>query len=84
MGNNEDFGIAIIDRIEEGMAVFELIEPRFNFQMPVEVLPDEIHEGAAVELDFKLRPEIEEKRRRQVRDLQQELLDNSQNPEEEK
>jgi len=79
--SEQEYGIAIVDRIEEGIAVLELIQPRFNFQMPVEILPDELHEGAAVALNFELRPEIEKKRRQEVRDLQQKLLDR---PEDEK
>ncbi len=77
MSENEEFKIAIVDRIEEGIAVLEVIEPQFTFQLPVAVLPDDLHEGAAVELNFRLRPEVEKKRRKKIRNLQQKLLDRS-------
>ena len=79
MSEEQEFGIAVVDRIEEGIAVLEVIEPQFSFQLPVEVLPDDLHEGAALELNFELRPEIEKKRREEIRNLQQKLLDRSGN-----
>ncbi len=70
-----DQNIAIVDRLEGDIAVLEFIEPRFGFQLPVEVLPEDVHEGAAVEFDFKLRPEIEAERRQEIRQLQDELIE---------
>lgn len=67
--------IAIVDRIEGDIVVLELIDPRYDFQLPLEIFPEDVHEGAAVELNFKLRPEIEEKRREEISQLQDELIE---------
>ncbi len=66
--------IAIVDRIEEKSAVLELVESRFLFNFPLELLPENTHEGAALELSFELRPDIEEERRKKIRNLQDKLI----------
>lgn len=66
--------MAVVDRIESKVAALELIESRHTFHLPVQVLPDEVHEGAVVEIDFKLRPEVEEERRQEINDLQDRLI----------
>jgi len=70
-------GVAIVDRIESGTAVLEMIEPQFVFEFPAGLLPDGVEEGSAVKISFEERPEIEESRRKRIRDLQQKLLDQS-------
>jgi hypothetical protein len=75
MTDGNDFPIAIVDRIEAGIVVLEAIEPKINFKLPEALLPSDIHEGAAVELGFRLRPGVEEERRNYVSDLQQSLME---------
>jgi len=73
--------IAIVDRIVGDKAVLEFVESRYTFDFPVELLP-EVHEGAALKIDFELRPDIEEERRERVRDLQDRLIQRSKEEEE--
>ncbi len=73
--------IAVVDRVVGDKAVLELVESRYTFDFPVELLP-EIHEGAALEIDFELRPDIEEERRERIRNLQDRLIQRSKEEEE--
>lgn len=73
----EERAVAIVDRMESGTAVLELIEPQYVFEFPAHLLPDGVNEGSAVEISFEERPEIEESRRQRIRDLQQTLLEQS-------
>ncbi|MFB6354888.1 MAG: DUF3006 domain-containing protein [bacterium] len=66
---------AVIDRIEGGTAVLEVIDPEVSFHMPVVVLPEGADEGSVVEFNLQLRPDIEEERREMIRDLQNELME---------
>ncbi|MFP4687767.1 MAG: DUF3006 domain-containing protein [bacterium] len=79
MTETTDFPVAIVDRIESGIAVLEAIEPKISFELPVRLLPEGVHEGAAVELGFKLRPDIEKERRSRIRDMQQRLMEKPDN-----
>ena len=74
---NDERGVAVVDRIESGTAVLEMLQPQFVFEFPAELLPDGVKEGSAVEINFEERPEVEEARRQRIRDLQQELLNDS-------
>lgn len=75
MSENDEYGVAIVDRIESGTAVLEMIDPNFVFEFPLELLPEDLHEGSAVEVNFKERPEVEEARRERINDLQNELIE---------
>ena len=74
---SEEMLIAIVDRIEEEQAVLELVDTKFLFNFPVKLLPDELHEGAAIEISFKNRPDIEKQRREKIRQLQNDLIQRS-------
>lgn len=67
--------VAIVDRIESGTAVLEMLEPQFVFEFPADLLPESVEEGSAVEISFEERPKIEEARRQRIRELQQELIE---------
>jgi hypothetical protein len=75
MSDYDEYGVAIVDRIEGDVAVLEMIEPTFTFEFPVELLPDGIEESNAVEVDFKERPEIQEAREEEIQQLQDELME---------
>lgn len=75
MSDYDEYGIAIVDRIEGDVAVLEMIEPTFTFEFPVELLPDGVEESSAVEINFEERPEIQQAREEEIQQLQDELIE---------
>lgn len=65
-----------IDRIEENIAVLELPEGD-TLEIDVKYLPAKAREGNVLDIYFKINKEEEEKRIKEVSDLQQELLNRS-------
>lgn len=64
----------IVDRIEDGKTAVIVIEGGGQMVIPVGQFDIEVYEGAHLDIDFRLNPEREEKMRREIKDLQKELL----------
>ena len=64
---------AVVDRIEGDLAVVET-EWREMVNIPLQYLPKGTREGNVVDITFRLNPEKEKKRRKDIIKLQQELL----------
>ena len=64
---------AVVDRIEGDLAVVET-EWREMVNIPLQHLPKGTREGNVIDITFRLNPEKEKKRRKDIIKLQQELL----------
>jgi hypothetical protein len=64
---------AVVDRIEGDLAVVET-EWREMVNIPLQYLPKGTREGNVIDITFRLNPEKEKKRRKDIIKLQQELL----------
>lgn len=69
--------IAVIDRIEEGIAILEF-EDRTLMELPARLLPEGAREGIAVRVSFTLDPEATDRFRRETEELQRRLREQSQ------
>jgi hypothetical protein len=66
---------AFVDRIESGTAVLEQLDSKMTLNFPVVLLPDSVEEGSVVEVTVKDRPQLAEKRREQIEELQHRLIE---------
>jgi hypothetical protein len=64
---------AVVDRIEGDLAVVET-EWREMVNIPLQYLPKGTREGNVIDITFRLNPEKENKKRKDIIKLQQELL----------
>ena len=64
----------VIDRIEDGKLAVIIFANGSQLIMPVEEFGFEVHEGMHLTVKFKPDPESEEKLRKEIKDLQSELL----------
>lgn len=75
---------AVIDRIEDnGLAVLE-IEGEAEFLWPVQFLPVGAREGNVLDFLIRINPEEEARRRREIEEIQRELLERTARMDEEK
>jgi len=70
---------AVIDRIEEGIAVLVIEGKTIN--LPVEFFEFEVHEGQHLKITFEPDEESEQKTRVDVKNLQEELLNRNKDKE---
>lgn len=63
---------AVIDRIEEGIAVLVIEGKTIN--LPVELFGFEVHEGQHLKITFEPDEESEKKLEKEIKDLQEEFL----------
>jgi hypothetical protein len=70
---NESKTEGVVDRIEGDTAVIEL-EWRQMIDIPLKYLPEGTHEGAVLDIIFRLNPEKEKDKRDYIKNLQQKLL----------
>lgn len=66
---------AVVDRLESGTAILQLIDLDVSLSFPIVLLPDSVNEGSVVEIDVTDRPDLEEKRRREIEELQHQLIE---------
>ncbi|MBT9147899.1 MAG: hypothetical protein DDT32_01667 [Syntrophomonadaceae bacterium] len=64
----------VIDRIEDGKSAVVIWAGGRQMIVPVEEFGFDVHEGMHLTIEFKPDPEMEEKLRREIKDLQSELL----------
>lgn len=69
--------LAVIDRIEEGIAVLEF-EDRTLMELPARFLPPGAGEGAAIRVTLEHDPEATERFRREAEELQRQLRERTQ------
>ncbi|MFC2060901.1 DUF3006 domain-containing protein [Elusimicrobiota bacterium] len=65
----------IVDRIEDGNIAVIAIEGGGKIMIPVEQLDTGIYEGAHLDISMKLDPESEKEMKKEIMDLQRELLE---------
>jgi len=68
---------AVIERIENGLAVLEPDTSDVLFEMPANLLPENCYEGAVLNFRIETNPEEEETKRKHIRDIQDRLRKNS-------
>lgn len=66
---------AVVDRLQSGTAILQLIDLDVSLNFPIVLLPDSVNEGSVVEIDVADRPDLEEKRRREIEELQHQLIE---------
>ena len=64
----------VIDRIENGKLAVIIFANGSQLVLPVEEFGFEVYEGIHLTVEFKPDPESEEKMRKEIKDLQGELL----------
>ncbi len=72
MGKDERTISAVVDRIEKDQAALE-IEGRLYTWFPLELLPEGIKEGAALKMSLRIDKEDEERRKKRIEKLQDEM-----------
>lgn len=70
---------AVVDRLESGTAVLQLIDLDVSLNFPIVLLPNSVNEGSVVEIDVADRPDLEEKRRKEIEELQHQLIERPRN-----
>lgn len=71
----------VIDRIEDGKTAVVTIEGGGQMFIPVKQFDFKVHEGAHIDIEFKLNPEREKRMRQDIKNLQQELLERTEQQE---
>jgi len=66
---------AVIDRIEEEMAVLE-IEGSYELVIPIKFLPENVSAGNILEINISSNPSAEEAQREKIRKMQERLKEN--------
>ncbi|MFB6346942.1 MAG: DUF3006 domain-containing protein [bacterium] len=66
---------AVVDRIESGTAVLQLIDLDVTLDFPIVLLPSSVSEGSVIEINVEDRPDLEEKRRREIEKMQHQLIE---------
>jgi hypothetical protein len=64
-----------VDRLEAGTAVFEELDEGVTFEFPATFLPEDAGEGSVLEVTLEDRPDLAEKRSKEVEDLQDRLIE---------
>lgn len=75
MPNDSKTVRAVVDRLESGAAILQLIDLDVSLSFPIVLLPDSVNEGSVVEIDVTDRPDLEEKRRQEIEQLQHQLIE---------
>lgn len=70
---------AVVDRLESGTAILQLIDLDASLSFPIVLLPNSVNEGSVVEIQVQDRPDLEEKRRREIEELQHQLIERPRN-----
>jgi hypothetical protein len=65
----------VVDRVEASTAVVEALNQDLTFNLPVDIFPYKPPEGSVFEAHFKEREDIEQQRREDIANLQDQLIE---------
>lgn len=65
----------VIDRVESGSVIAEDLREEQSYQLPISIFTFKPSEGEVIDIDFKIREDIEKQRRENIRSLQNELIE---------